>query len=991
MRCAWPSQSSPDGLRGLRAGLGRCLAHALAAGVALAGWALPGVTAAAPQTSREPVLRIETGAHTAAVNRLAADRQARWLVSVSSDATARVWSLRSGALESVLRPPLGDGGRGALYTTAVHPDGRTVAVGGNATFGPDSAYSVHLMDRTSASVLPRGTLSGLEAPPSQLAWSADGQVLAIGLLEGGLRLFGRDLSFLAADEAYPEPIYGLDFSADGRLAVASLGGVLKLYQLKQRQLSLLQSLQLAPQRPFAVQFSPDGTRLALGYQDSARVDVLDARSLQVLQHFDLGPSGNLGRVGWASDGTGVFAGGTFHKEGRFPLLYLGLQSGPLVLGQMTDSINALSALADGSVAVGAGPDVAVFDRNGRSLQRMEAQWLDLRDQQVNFALSADASRVQIAARALPQPLVFDLTAGRLLAPEQAGPLNPPRVDARLQNWRNHPAPTFNGRALALQARELARSAALWPQDAGLVLGADWSLRRYDAQARLIWTQALTAPAWAVNVSADAHWVVAGLGDGSVHWYRAEDGQEHAALFVHPDQQRWIAWTPQGYYDASVGGEGLLGWHVNRAHNQSADFFTASRFRSRMNHSDRVHAALTLSPAHLGQVRSTEATAAPALPPLAQLPPVIELQSEPELSSAAPSVTLKLALRSAADAPVQTLKVRVNGKLEQELSGTSLQGTQTRTLQVNLPAADAEIGLIAENRHGKSDLRSVRIKRPPVETLSSPNPAPSGSHYGKLYLLAVGISQYPHEWTLDFPAKDARDFADQLSHSSGKLYGQIEQRRLIDAQASRANILAGLKWLRESVGPKDMGIVFFAGHGFKQGARYYFVPGEPQVLPAKTAFHSKAEFDQWTQQNAATLWVPGEDIARTLHQLKGRAVFFVDTCHAGRLARQAAFPTSTDMTGELNELDEEKGVIVFASSTSKELSQESEDWGNGAFTKSLLEGLRGQADRDQEGLIRPNHLDAYVSKRVRQLTDGAQRPEFLMAGLDDPIAISGSNK
>lgn len=974
-----------------RVALGSLIQAGRVALLSLGVWALAASALAALPTSREPVLRIETGAHTAAVNRLAADRQARWLVSVSSDATARVWSLRSGALESVLRPPLGDGGRGALYTAAVHPDGHMVALGGNATFGAESGYTVHLMDSASASVLPHGTLSGLEAPPSQLAWSHDGRLLAIGLLAGGLRVFGRDLSFVAADEAYPEPIYGLDFSVDGRLAVASLGGVLKLYQFRQSQLSLMKVVQLAPQRPFAVQFSPDGSRLALGYQDSARVDVLDAQSLQAVQHFDLGAAGNLGRVGWASDGGGLYAAGTLQQAGRFPVIYLPLQGAPRSVGQMADSVNALSALADGSVAVGAGPDVAVFDRNGRTLQRMDAQLPDLRDQQQRFALSADASRVQIGARGQPQPVVFDLLAGRLLSPEQAGPLAPPRVDARLQNWRNHPAPTLNAQALALQPRELARSAALWPADDGAVLGADWSLRRYDAQARLLWAQPLHAPAWVVNVSADARWVVAGLGDGSVHWYRAQDGLEQAALFVHPDQQRWIAWTPQGYYEASVGGEGLLGWHVNRAHNQSADFFTASRFRSRMNHSERVHAALALPATHLGQLRSTEPlpAAAGVRPALAQLPPVIELQSDAELISAAPSVTLKLALRSAADAPVQTLKVRVNGKLEQELSGASLQGEQTRTLQVNLPAVDAEIGLIAENRHGKSDLRSVRVKRPAIELPASP--APGGTPYAKLYLLAVGISQYPNEWALDFPAKDARDFADQMARPGGKLYAQVEQRRLIDAQASRANILAGLKWLRDSVGPKDMGIVFFAGHGFKQGARYYFVPGESQVLPAKSAFRSKAEFDQWTQQNASKLWVPGEDIARTLHQLKGRAVFFVDTCHAGRLARQAAFPTSTDMTGALNELEEEKGVIVFASSTSKELSQESEDWGNGAFTKSLLEGLRGQADRDQEGVIRPNHLDAYVSKRVRQLTNGEQRPEFLMAGLDDPIATSGNSK
>jgi hypothetical protein len=40
---------------------------------------------------------------------------------------------------------------------------------------------------------------------------------------------------------------------------------------------------------------------------------------------------------------------------------------------------------------------------------------------------------------------------------------------------------------------------------------------------------------------------------------------------------------------------------------------------------------------------------------------------------------------------------------------------------------------------------------------------------------------------------------------------------------------------------------------------------------------------------------------------------------------------------------ENGVVVFASSTGMQLSLERADWGNGAFTKALLEGLEGEAD------------------------------------------------
>ena len=70
-------------------------------------------------------------------------------------------------------------------------------------------------------------------------------------------------------------------------------------------------------------------------------------------------------------------------------------------------------------------------------------------------------------------------------------------------------------------------------------------------------------AWAVNVSGDGRLVVAAYGDGTIRWHRLSDGQELLAFFPDDDTQRWVAWTPQGYYMASPGGEDLIGWQVNR--------------------------------------------------------------------------------------------------------------------------------------------------------------------------------------------------------------------------------------------------------------------------------------------------------------------------------------------------------------------------------------------------------------------------------------------
>lgn len=48
---------------------------------------------------------------------------------------------------------------------------------------------------------------------------------------------------------------------------------------------------------------------------------------------------------------------------------------------------------------------------------------------------------------------------------------------------------------------------------------------------------------------------------------------------------------------------------------------------------------------------------------------------------------------------------------------------------------------------------------------------------------------------------------------------------------------------------------------------------------------------------------------------------------------------------------ERGVVVFASSSGKLLPYESADWGNGAFTMALVEGLSGNADLFRNGYSR----------------------------------------
>ena len=145
----------------------------------------------------------------------------------------------------------------------------------------------------------------------------------------------------------------------------------------------------------------------------------------------------------------------------------------------------------------------------------------------------------------------------------AAPLRRSKTACRSRAGNDTTRPTLNGTPLRLDAYEISRSLALHPDGDRFVLGADWSLRAFDAKGNALWRQAVPGIVWAVNVTGDGRLVVAAYGDGTIRWHRMDDGREILAFMPFADRTNWVAWTPEGFYAASPGAHGVLRWHVNQ--------------------------------------------------------------------------------------------------------------------------------------------------------------------------------------------------------------------------------------------------------------------------------------------------------------------------------------------------------------------------------------------------------------------------------------------
>src|SRR5438034_11047146 len=79
--------------------------------------------------SDKPLLALDTGGHTNAVYKLMVNSYGDQLISVGLDKTIRLWDLGTGEPLRVLRPPVGPGAHGYLFSAALSPDDKLLAVG----------------------------------------------------------------------------------------------------------------------------------------------------------------------------------------------------------------------------------------------------------------------------------------------------------------------------------------------------------------------------------------------------------------------------------------------------------------------------------------------------------------------------------------------------------------------------------------------------------------------------------------------------------------------------------------------------------------------------------------------------------------------------------------------------------------------------------------------------------------------------------------------
>lgn len=665
--------------------------------------------------------------HTARITQIDIDAANKYLVTSSDDKTARVWDLETGSLLTVLRPPIGDGAEGRLYAAAISPDGQTVAAAGWTGHQWEQTNSIYLFDRQSGRLINR--IKNLPNAIFRLMYSSDGQYLAAGLSVGhGLQLYDASINELVwRDSDYGDSIYGLDFDAAGRLVTSSLDGFVRLYEPDENGAMRLitKRKQVGGRLPYGVSFSPDGSKVAVGFSHSEKVLVLSGQDLSHLYTPDTNDLkyNAIAAVAWSADGTTLFGGGSLHANGIY-MIRAWAEAGR----GKTKDIPAAShvvmhiiPLRDGGVVYGAGdPLIGLVDAKFNRKLFMGRAIASYGHGQRDFLLSSDGSTVQFNYGPPNRHLGrFSITGHKLEdgAVEAEG-LLPPKTEAGgFKFGYEEKTRTFklNGKPIPLATEHLEGiiSRAISPDKQYLLLGTNFNVRLFDKKGLELWKVVAPGMTEAVNISGDGQLAVAAFNDGTIRWYRITDGEELLAFFPFLDRQRWVLWNPMGYYDASLGADELVGWHVNNGKDGSADFFPLKQVRSIFHRPDVVSKVLRLKDADQAfKLANQERGLTSQETNIARmLPPVVEIVSIKEERSPKPKATVRFRVRTPSGEPVTKIRVLVDGKnVERDLGLKAAgRGVDLKEVTVETPRRGSEVIIVAGNRFFESAPASTKLR------------------------------------------------------------------------------------------------------------------------------------------------------------------------------------------------------------------------------------------------------------------------------------------
>lgn len=221
----------------------------------------------------------------------------------------------------------------------------------------------------------------------------------------------------------------------------------------------------------------------------------------------------------------------------------------------------------------------------------------------------------------------------------------------------------------------------------------------------------------------------------------------------------------------------------------------------------------------------------------------------------------------------------------------------------------------------------------------------------IYAVIVGISRYVNFETLKYSDDDAYRIYAFLKSPEGGAIPDENIHILIDESAVKENIVRAMENVAAKADENDAIICYFAGHGLDG----YFLPVDSDGYRRRIPYLSLRKY------------LAGSRAKQKL--------FMADACYSGSLLASRN-PNLSQIQNFYQQLAESAGGTAFLlSSKESEFSKEASGLRQGVFSYFLIEGLKGQADTNQDRIVTIEELYQFIRVGVRKYTKNEQNPQL----------------
>ena len=254
----------------------------------------------------------------------------------------------------------------------------------------------------------------------------------------------------------------------------------------------------------------------------------------------------------------------------------------------------------------------------------------------------------------------------------------------------------------------------------------------------------------------------------------------------------------------------------------------------------------------------------------------------------------------------------------------------------------------------SDTALESVDFPPQTKMNSPD----------ALAVVIGVESYQYVPDAAFAYNDAEVFREYLAETMGMKRQRIKLATNSKAtQAEFSKLLGPNGWLARNIvkGKSDV-VVYFSGHG---------------IASPDAKSSGLLPFDVDPNYSVG---LPTEQLYKDLSAMGAKSVtVFLDACFTGQTrSSEMLIANARPIVIRPSAQSVPSNVTVISAASGSQISGAIEEKEHGLFTYYVLKGLGGEADLNEDTLLKTNELSEYVSTNVREqaaINGREQTPEL----------------